>query len=221
MNMLRVAAAACAVAAVAGCSSETVSPATASHRTVAVTDGVDGAPANAAANLSSNGNVEASGVYQFFVPADYNGGIFGGSIDNRVDFEAHRNPHGKVTGRFKYVQTFDGSPSEFSGSVTCVAIYDTPVLQNFPGIPAMTHNRAKWGGVIERSTDPTIPVGTYIWFQSIDNHAHGSSHSAYPDLSTLSGFGDNAANEAFCASPKVPNPNFGPHAVQRGHIDVH
>jgi hypothetical protein len=43
----------------------------------------------------------------------------------------------------------------------------------------------------------------------------------YPDLTTLSGFGDEAANEAFCASDKVPNSNFGPFAVQQGDIRVH
>jgi hypothetical protein len=42
----------------------------------------------------------------------------------------------------------------------------------------------------------------------------------YPDTSTLSGFGDEAANEAFCASETVPNSKFGPHRVGTGNILV-
>jgi hypothetical protein len=162
--------------------------------------------------------LEAAGSYRFVVPADFNGGIFGVEIDNRVAFVAVREPDGHVTGRFHYVQTAGGESAAFSGRVTCLEIYDTPVLQRFENIPAMTHNRAKWGGIVERSTDPTQPPGVYIWFQSINN-GHGR-HSSYPDLSTLSGFGTQAANEAFCASPNVPNPNFGPHAVGHGAILV-
>jgi hypothetical protein len=162
--------------------------------------------------------LEAVGDYRFVVPADFNGGIFGTEIGNHVRFVALRTADGEVTGRFHYVQTADGESAIFSGRVTCLAIYDTPVLQRFENIPAMTHNRAKWGGIIEQSNDPTQPPGRYIWFQSIDNgHSH---HGGFPDLSTLSGFGDNAANEAFCANPNVPNPNFGPHAVNRGEIVV-
>lgn len=162
--------------------------------------------------------LEAIGTYRFVIPADFNGGIFGTEIDNRVSFVALRRSSGEVTGRFHYVQTADGASATFSGRVTCLAIYDTPVLQRFENIPAMTGNRAKWGGIIEQSDDPSQPPGRYIWFQSIDNgHRH---HGGITDLSTLSGFGDAAANEAFCASPNIPNPNFGPHAVSRGEIVV-
>ena len=62
----------------------------------------------------------------------------------------------------------------------------------------------------------TIAPGTFIWFQSIDN---GEGAGAPPDLSTISGFGDEAANEAFCNAATVPNPNFGPHPVS-GNIEV-
>lgn len=64
--------------------------------------------------------------------------------------------------------------------------------------------------------DPDFPAGVFIRFQSIDN---GEGANAPPDLSTISGFGDEAGNEAFCASDAVPNPNFGPHRVE-GKIEV-
>lgn len=161
----------------------------------------------------------ASGQYRFFIPADFNGGIFGGAVDNRLSFHARRGGDGRVSGRFKYVQTDFGTagiPYTYTGSVTCFQVYDTPVLQRFENIPAMTGNRAKWGGPIEKTDDPGVPVGTFAWFQSIDN---GEGKKSPPDLSTLFGLGDEAANEAFCNSDRVPNPNFGPHTV-KGNIQV-
>jgi hypothetical protein len=164
--------------------------------------------------------MDAGGTYHFFVPADFNGGIFGGSVDNDIAFDAHRDANGTVSGHFRYVQNFAGTVNVYSGRVTCFAVYDTPVLQGFPDIPAHTQNRAKWGALVEHSTDPTEPAGSsYIWFQSIDNDARGERAASQPDLSTESGFGDQAANEAFCATSKVPNPSFGPFAVH-GRIEV-
>lgn len=162
---------------------------------------------------------QASGGYHFLVPADFNGGIFGGAVDNRLTFHADRDASGNVSGSFNYEQTDFGTagiPYTYKGSVTCFKVYDTPVLQRFPEIPPMTGNRAKWGGPIEKTNDPTVPVGTFGWFQSIDN---GEGQNSPPDVSTLFGLGDEAANEAFCNSPNVPNPNFGPHAVE-GNIQV-
>ena len=182
---------------------------------------VDEAGTSVAVSLSSTGTssvVEALGTYHFFIPADFNGGIFGVAIDNQVSFVARREADGSITGRFRYVQSAEGEDFIFSGSVTCLVIYDTPVLARFPGIPAMTTNRAKWGGLIEKSNDPTLPAGGYIWFQSIDNNS--GPGEGYPDLSTLSGFGNEAANEAFCNSANVPNTNFGPHAVGSGNVIV-
>jgi hypothetical protein len=43
--------------------------------------------------------------------------------------------------------------------------------------------------------------------------------SPRPGSSGLSGFGDEAANEAFCASEAPLNPRFGPHPII-GNIDV-
>ena len=65
-----------------------------------------------------------------------------------------------------------------------------------------------------RSTDPTISAGEYGWFQVFDN---GEGANAPPDQSSLVGFGDEAANEAFCNSPNLPR--FGPWAVA-GNVQV-
>jgi hypothetical protein len=162
---------------------------------------------------------QASGGYHFLIPADFNGGIFGGAVGNRLTFHARRDADGNESGGWNYEQTDFGTagiPYTYQGSVTCFRVYDTPVLQRFPDIPPMMANRAKWGGPIERTTDPTVPVGTFAWFQSIDN----GEGAGPPDVSTIFGLGDEAANEAFCNSANVPNPNFGPHAVQ-GNIQVH
>ena len=162
---------------------------------------------------------QASGGYHFLIPADFNGGIFGGAVDNRITFHASRDAEGNVSGRWNYEQTDYGTAGiayTYQGSVTCFQVHDTPVLQGFPGIPAMVANRAKWGGPIERTNDPTVPVGTFAWFNSIDN---GEGSNSPPDLSSIFGLGDEAANEAFCNSDRVPNPNFGPHPVE-GNIQV-
>jgi hypothetical protein len=176
------------------------------------------APSLVPSAAHANAAVEAQGTYHFTIPADFNGGIFGIAIDNHVSFVARRAADGGVTGRFRYVQAAGGERAIFSGTVTCLSVQDTPVLARFPETPAAAHNRAKWGGLVEESTDPGFPAGTYIWFQSIDNDS--GPGAGYPDVSTLSGFGNEAANEAFCASPNVPNPNFGPHAVGAGQIIV-
>jgi hypothetical protein len=84
--------------------------------------------------------------------------------------------------------------------VTCMNVYDG--------------YRAKIGGLILSSNDPTVEVGSYGWFQVFDN---GEGAAASPDQSSLMGFGDAAANEAFCASPNLPR--FGPWDVQ-GNVQV-
>ena len=75
-------------------------------------------------------------------------------------------------------------------------------------------NRAKIGGIVTQSSDPTIAVGSYGWFQAFDN---GEGANSPPDQSSLIGFGDEAANEAFCNSPNLPR--FGPWDVQ-GNVQV-
>lgn len=187
----------------------------------AIRDGeVAGATGTAAASQGGGHELIATGGYHFTIPPDFNGGIFGTTtpIKNRVTFNAKRSADGTVSGWYTYEQEADGAVFKFAGPVTCLQIYDTPVLVRTPNVPPLTQNRAKWGGRVEMSNDPTIPAGTFIWFQSIDN---GEGANGWTDVSTLSGFGTEAANEAFCNSDRVPNPNFGPHPVGGGNIQVH
>jgi hypothetical protein len=135
----------------------------------------------------------ARGAYHWTIPAT---DIFGIEIRNAMWFEARRHADGTADGHFLYIQQAEGETFVFAVEVTCL------------GTPAP--NRAKVGGIVTYSNDPTIPVGRYGWFQVYDN---GTS----PDTSTLVGFGNEAANEAFCASPNPPR--FGPWAVH-GTIKV-
>ncbi len=178
------------------------------------------AEAGPAAAAAGNGHeLVATGGYHFTIPADFNGGIFGtiGPIENRLTFNAKRDADGTVSGWFTYHQAVDGSVFNFAGPVTCLRVYDTPVLVRTPEIPAQTHNRAKWGGLVVQSNDPTVPPGRYMWFSSIDN---GEGANGYSDASSIPGIGDQAANEAFCNADRVPNANFGPHRIGGGNIQV-
>jgi hypothetical protein len=122
-------------------------------------------------------------------------------VKNRtLAFNALRYEDGSVSGRFEYHQVVEGDAFRFNVDVTCFVVYDG--------------NRAKIGGVVEQSSDPTVPVGTFAWFQVFDN---GEGAGAPPDRSSLVGFGDEAANEAFCKSPNLPR--FGPWDVQ-GNVQV-
>jgi hypothetical protein len=144
------------------------------------------------------------------VVASANGGVhwtiplpnaFGVVVQNRtLTFNARRYEDGSVSGRFEYHQVVEGDAFKFNVDVTCFVVYDG--------------NRAKIGGVIEQSSDPTLPVGTFAWFQVFDD---GEGAGAPPDRSSLVGFGDEAANEAFCNSPNLPR--FGPWDVQ-GNVQV-
>ena len=131
--------------------------------------------------------------------------IFGTStpVVGRYAF-AVASSHGRVLGQYRFSESVDGVTTHYSGKLTCVGLYD------FNGL---TSNRAKIGGQVDVSDDPDIPVGTFIWWQAIDNRL---LHRA--DQSTLTGFGDEAANEAFCASANPPR--FGPFDVERGDIFV-
>ena len=115
--------------------------------------------------------------------------VFGFTVPQVLGFTARKYADGRVEGQINYHQVFLGERLKFSASVTCMEIYDG--------------NRVKFGGEILKSNDPGFPPGGFIWFHSIDNGEGG-----HADQSTGSGFGDEAANEAFCASPAPPNPLF-------------
>ena len=144
------------------------------------------------------------------VVASANGGVhwtiplpnpFGVEVRNQpLAFTARKHADGSATGHFTYHQVVEGESFNFGVDVTCMNVYDG--------------NRAKIGGVIKTSNDPTIPPGTFAWFQVFDN---GEGASAPPDRSSLIGFGDEAANEAFCNSPALPR--FGPWEV-KGDVQV-
>jgi hypothetical protein len=126
--------------------------------------------------------------------------VFGAEVGNDLEFKARKRANGSASGWIHYVQTFEGESFEFEIAVTCLEFYDG--------------NRAKLGGVITASDDPTVPVGRYGWFQAFDL---GNAGEGPADRSSLLGFGDEAANEAFCNSPNLPR--FGPWDVA-GQIKV-
>jgi hypothetical protein len=135
----------------------------------------------------------ASGGIHWTIPLP---NAFGVEVGNQpLAFNATKYADGRVSGHFTYHQVVEGESFNFGVDVTCLVIYDG--------------NRAKLGGVIKTSNDPTLPPGGFAWFQVFDN---GEGAGAPPDRSSLIGFGDEAANEAFCSSPALPR--FGPWDVQ-------
>ncbi|MGH3104293.1 MAG: hypothetical protein ACRDN6_09390 [Gaiellaceae bacterium] len=144
--------------------------------------------------------VSANGGVHWTIPLP---NPFGVEVLNRtLAFNARKDADGTVSGHFEYhqIEVSTGATFKFNVDVTCMNVYDG--------------NRAKIGGVIEVSNDPTLPPGVYAWFQVFDN---GEGADAPPDRSSLIGFGDEAANEAFCNSPNLPR--FGPWDVQ-GNVQV-
>ncbi|MGH7550684.1 MAG: hypothetical protein ACREMD_14310 [Gemmatimonadota bacterium] len=127
--------------------------------------------------------------------------VFGFTIPQVLGFQATKFADGEVKGHINYHQIFQGERFRFNATVTCMNVYDG--------------NRVKFGGELLLSNDPTVPPGTFIWFQSIDN---GEGAGAPADLSTGSAFGTEAENEAFCNSPTPPNPIFL--AEVNGNIQV-
>jgi hypothetical protein len=140
----------------------------------------------------------ASGGIHWTIPLP---NAFGVEVGNQpLAFNAKKYADGTVSGQFEYHQTAEGESFNFHVDVTCMSIYDG--------------NRAKIGGEIRNSNDPTIPPGTFAWFQVFDN---GEGANSPPDQSSLVGFGNEAANEAFCNSPNLPR--FGPWDVE-GNVQV-
>jgi len=149
------------------------------------------------------GELEARGDYATTVAPDVFGTVQ--PIQARFRFDAHKESGGAVSGWYAVEEYVDGTTYHYRGTFTCFGVYD------FNGL---TGNRAKVGGILTSSDDPTSPVGSYLWWQAIDNHG-SSPHLA--DQTTLAGGGDDAANEAFCASSAVPK--FGPFGA-RGELTV-
>jgi hypothetical protein len=154
----------------------------------------------AAANGSGAAVLSANGSAHWTIPLP---NPFDVVVWNRtLSFNALKYEDGSVSGRFEYQQVVEGEAFVFNVDVTCFNVYDG--------------SRAKIGGVIEVSNDPTLPAGVFAWFQVFDN-VEGAA--APPDRSSLIGFGDEAANEAFCSSPNLPR--FGPWDVQGNvHVDT-
>ena len=151
------------------------------------------------AAMGSGGSVQsASGGAHWTITLP---NAFGVEVLNQpLAFDAKKYADGSVNGQFEYHQIVEGESFNFHVEVTCMNVYDG--------------NRAKIGGVITNSNDPTLPPGNYAWFQVFDN---GEGAQAPPDQSSLIGFGNEAANEAFCNSPNLPR--FGPWDVQ-GNVQV-
>ncbi|HEV2901934.1 MAG TPA: hypothetical protein VGW30_01605 [Gaiellaceae bacterium] len=140
----------------------------------------------------------ASGGVHWTIPLP---NAFGVEVVNQpLAFTARKYADGSVSGHFAYHQIVEGESFNFGVDVTCFVVYDG--------------NRAKIGGEIKTSNDPTLPPGGFAWFQVFDN---GEGSNAAPDRSSLIGFGDEAANEAFCNSPNLPR--FGPWDVN-GNVQV-
>ena len=153
----------------------------------------------AAASPSGNAVFEsANGGINWTIPLP---NVFGVEVVSQpLAFNAVKYADGSVSGHFEYIQTAGGDTFKFGVAVTCMNVYGG--------------NRAKIGGIVTQSSDPTIAVGSYGWFQAFDN---GEGANSPPDQSSLVGFGDEAANEAFCNSPNLPR--FGPWDVQ-GNVQV-
>ena len=140
------------------------------------------------AELGAGPVMAGSGGLHWTVPPE----IFGAEVVNVLAFTATKDADGRVDGQILYHQEFQGETFRFVASVTCVAVYDGGT-------------RIKYGGVITESNDSVFVPGFFIWFTGIDV---GEGAAAEPDRSSISGFGDEAANEAFCANPAPPRRSF-------------
>jgi hypothetical protein len=152
----------------------------------------------AAATGGSPAVASASGGIHWTIPLPNPFGVE--VLSQPLAFDAQKYEDGSVAGNFVYHQIVEGESFDFHVDVTCMNVYDG--------------NRAKIGGVVTYSSDPTLPPGVFAWFQVFDS---GQGVNAPPDRSSLVGFGDEAANEAFCNSPNLPR--FGPWEVQ-GNVQV-
>lgn len=143
--------------------------------------------------LSPNVAASARGGGNFILNlGDLDGDGVDDPVDNVIGFTAVQYEDGTVGGQMEYKQRVLGESFDFHGPVTCIEVYDDGT-------------RAKFGGPITRSNDPAIPVGVFMWFTAFDN---GQGAASSPDRLTILGIGDEAANEAFCASDDLPPEQF-------------
>jgi hypothetical protein len=148
--------------------------------------------AHQSAALGANVVAAASGGVKYTLGGlDLDGDGVEDPINQRLTFTAQKDADGVVKGTILYEQEVFGERFRFKSDVSCINVYDG--------------NRVKFGGPITQSNDPTVPVGLFMWFHSLD---HGQGAAAAPDQTTGLGLGDNAANEAFCNSAALPNPRF-------------
>src|ERR671936_548993 len=97
--------------------------------------------------------VAADGAAHWTIPLP---NPFGIEVWNRtLAFDARKYDDGRLSGHFEYHQVVEGAAFKFNGTVTCFNVYGG--------------NRAKIGGLITVSSDPTLPPGTFGWFQVFDN----------------------------------------------------
>lgn len=175
----------------AGCGAD---PASVTAPDVGVVEGVRDVNANLVAHASGGANWDLVG--------EFTGDDVPDVVGNVLGFDAKRYANGAVKGQIEYHQSFQGETFHFRGTVTCISVYEG--------------NRAKFGGPITGSDDPTVPVGIFMWFTVVDN---GQGANSPADRSSIFGLGDNQANEDFCASPALPNPRFSTD-IASGNISV-
>jgi hypothetical protein len=94
---------------------------------------------------------------------------FGVEVGNNLAFTARETLPGEVTGSWTYQQTAEGETFRFVGRISCLNVYDG--------------NRAKLGGVVTYSNDPTVVVGSFGLFQVFDN-GQGETDPPAPDCRT-------------------------------------
>ena len=141
----------------------------------------------------------ASGGVHWTIPLP---NAFGVEVINQpLAFNARKYADGTVSGQFEYHQIVEGTSFNFNVDVTCMNVYDG--------------NRAKIGGVVRAEQRPN---GSRGHLRVVPGLRQRRGANAPPDQSSLVGFGDEAANEAFCNSPNLPR--FGPWDVQ-GNVQVH
>lgn len=181
--------------ALAACDDVPTRP-TAEDGVTAADSQLDVLPPNVAASARGGGTWDLN-------LGDLDGDGIDDPINNVLGFTAVRYEDGTVKGQMEYKQRALGLSFDFHGPVTCIGVYDDGT-------------RAKFGGPITRSNDPTIPVGVFMWFTVVDNEQGAGSP---PDRSSILGIGDEQANEDFCASDAPPNPQFSAD-VTSGNIAV-